>query len=79
MFSSSEWSTAFVLKIHPTSTSAVVVQVMLSWTLGNTFPMMQGGPRQTAHTLGVVRETGGTGRIAGCEPQHVNVNGFWLE
>lgn len=47
------------------SASAVVVQVMLAWTLGNAFPMMQGGPQQTAHALGVVRETGGTGRIAG--------------
>lgn len=45
--------------------SAVVVQVMLCWTLGNTFPMVQDGFRQTAHAIGVVRETGGTGRIAG--------------
>lgn len=47
------------------STSAVGVQVMLKWALGNTFPMMQGGPWHTAHALGVVRETGGTGRITG--------------
>ncbi len=62
---------------EPTSASAVGVKVMLSWAMGNTFPMMQGGPWQTAHALRVVRETGGTGRIAGCERQHVKVNGFW--
>lgn len=54
----------------------MVVLVVMSWTLGNTFPMMQRGPRWAAHALGVVRETGGTGRITGCERQHVNVNGF---
>lgn len=48
-----------------TSASVVAVGVMASRTLGNTFPMMQGGPRWAAHALGVVRETGGAGRITG--------------
>lgn len=61
-----------------TSASALAVQVMLSWTLAETFPMMQGGPRWAAHTFGVVRKTGGTGRITGCEAQRVNVNGFFV-
>lgn len=65
------------LKTWPTSASAVVVQVMLSRTLGDAFPMMQGGPWGAAHALGVVRETGGTGRVAGCGRQRVNVNGLW--
>lgn len=47
------------------SASVVDVEVMASRTLGNTFPMMQGDPRRAAHALGVVRETGGAGRIAG--------------
>lgn len=47
------------------SASAVAVQVVLSRTLGNTPPMMQGGPRRAAHTLGVVGETGGAGRVTG--------------
>lgn len=51
---------------------------MLSWTLAETFPMMQGSPRWAAHTFGVVGKTGGTGRITGCEAQRVNVNGFLL-
>lgn len=45
----------------PTSASAVVVLVELIGTLGNTFPMMQGGPRGAAGALGVVGVTGGTG------------------
>lgn len=60
----------------PTSAPAVGIQVIVSRALGNTFSMMQGGPRHAAHALGVVRETGGTRRIAGCEPQRVTVNGF---
>lgn len=61
-----------------TSASALAVQVMLSWTLAETFPMMQGSLRWAAHTLVVVGKTGGTGRITGCEAQRVNVNGFLL-
>lgn len=60
----------------PTSAPAVGIQVIVSRALGNTFSMMQGGPWHAAHALGVVRETGGTRRIAGCEPQRVTVNGF---
>lgn len=60
----------------PTSAPAVGIQVIVSRALGNTFSMMQGGPRHAAHALGVVRETGGTRRIAGCEAQRVTVNGF---
>lgn len=60
----------------PTSAPAVGIQVIVSRALGNTFSMMQGGPRHAAHALGVVGETGGTRRIAGCEPQCVTVNGF---
>lgn len=51
----------------PTSAPAVAVLVMPGRTLGNTLPTMQGGARQTAQAVGVVRETGGTGRVAGCE------------
>lgn len=58
----------------PTSTSAVGVQVVVCRAVRNTLPVIQGGPRRTARALGVVRETGGTGGIAGCEPEHVSVN-----
>lgn len=47
------------------SASVVSVQVMLSRTLGDTFPMMQSGSRRAAHAFGVVGETGGAGRITG--------------
>lgn len=60
----------------PTSAPAVGIQVVVSRAVGNTFPMMQGGPGHAAHALGVVRETGGTRRIAGCEVQRVAVNGL---
>lgn len=66
-------------QIYPTSTSAMCIQVIVSWTLWNTLPMMQGGTWLTAHALRVVRETGGTRRITGCEPKHVRVNGFRSE
>lgn len=58
----------------PTSAPAVGVQVVVSRAVGNTLPMMQGGPGHAAHALGVVRETGGTRRIAGCEVQRVAVH-----
>lgn len=58
----------------PTSASAVGVQEMLSRAVGNTLPMMQGGPRHAASAPGVVRETGGAGGIAGCEAQRVSIN-----
>lgn len=61
--------------IGPTSASAVVVQKMIIWAVGNALPMMQGGPRHTARAPGVVRETGGTGRITGCGARCVSVNG----
>lgn len=59
------WTPAGGARAVASSASAVAVRVMLSRTLGDTLPMMQGGPRRAAHTLGVVGETGGAGRITG--------------
>lgn len=42
---------------------------MLSGALRNTFPMMQCGPHRAAQTFSGVGETGGAGRITGCEPE----------
>lgn len=50
-----------------TSAPALLVHVMLSRTLANTFPIMHCFTWRAAHTGGVVRETGGTGCITGCE------------
>lgn len=58
----------------PTTASAVGVQKMVSRAVGNTLPMMQGSPWHAACASRVVRETGGTGRIAGCGAQRVSVN-----
>lgn len=63
----------------PTSASAAAVHVMLRRTLSNTLPMMQSSPGGAAHTFGVVRETGGAGRTASCEPKQANANGFMLK
>lgn len=60
--------------IRPTSTSAVGVQVVARRAVRNALPMMQGSPWNTACTPRVVRETGGTGGVTGCEPQRVSVN-----
>lgn len=60
--------------IGPTSASAVGVQKMMIWAVGNALPMMQGGPWHAARAPGVVRETGGTGRITVCGAQRVSVN-----
>lgn len=60
--------------IRPTSTSAVGVHVVVSRAERNALPMMQGSSRNTACTPRVVRETGGTGGITGCEPQRASVN-----
>lgn len=51
----------------------------MSRALSNTFPMMQCGPRGAAHTFGVVRETGGAGRITSCEQECEDVNVFMLD
>lgn len=46
---------------------------MLSWTLGDTFPMVQGGAWWAAHALGVVRKTGGAGQVTGVADALLNV------
>lgn len=54
--------------VRPTSASAVGVLVVVSRAVRNALSMMQGSPRSTGGTRRVVRETGGTGGVAGCEP-----------